>query len=187
MKKEYKAVDPKPGSHKIDLEGEKFGMLTVLNYVELDKYKNKVWLCKCECGNTCKATTTYLKRGKTTSCGCGLNRKGENSYNYSGYKNITGTKWNSIVNNAKVRDIFFNITKRDVWEQFIKQDKKCFLTNLSISFKEGTASIDRIDNEKGYYASNIVIVHKDINLMRNKFSIEYFKQMCRLIILNNKN
>lgn len=184
--KQYTVSNPKPGSHKINLIGEKFGMLTVLNYVGLNKHKNKIWLCLCECGSTCKAITTYLNNGKTTSCGCGKNRKGENSYNYTGYKDITGTKWNSIINNAKSRNLNFNITKKEVWNKLIEQNNKCYLTNLPISFKTGTASVDRVDNSLGYEKCNFVLTHKDVNLMRNKFDLSYFKYICNLII-KNKN
>lgn len=48
-----------------DLTGQKFGRLTVIEYVGKSK-----WLCKCECGNTCKVVGADLKRGNTKSCGC---------------------------------------------------------------------------------------------------------------------
>lgn len=185
MRKLFKVENSEAGSHKIDLCNQVFGYLTVIELSGLDKYKNKLWLCKCKCGNTCEVTTTSLKQGRVTSCKCNQYKKGENVHNYTGYKSISRAKWYSIKSNAEIRNLEFNITKQDVWEIFVKQNFRCALTNLKISFEEKTASIDRIINSIGYTKENIWIVHKDINMMRNKFSIEYFKKMCELVIKNN--
>ena len=48
-----------------------------------------------------------------------------------------------------------------------------------------TASIDRIDSNKGYIEDNVVWVHKDINIMKNKFSKEYFLMLCKKIVENH--
>lgn len=55
---------------KIDITGQKFGRLTVIEDVGRNKRKQVIWLCKCECGNTVKTNCTSLRNGNTTSCGC---------------------------------------------------------------------------------------------------------------------
>ena len=50
---------------KLDLVGEKFNMLTVLEYIG-----KSTWKCKCDCGNIINVTTSHLRSGHTTSCGC---------------------------------------------------------------------------------------------------------------------
>ena len=35
----------------VDLTGQRFGNLTVIERRGSDKYKNALWLCKCDCGN----------------------------------------------------------------------------------------------------------------------------------------
>jgi len=181
----HNVIDPRPGQKNIDLVGEVFGSLTVIEYSHNNKYNNKVWLCVCECGEETTATTTALRRGSKISCGCRQYRKGKNVYNYTGYEDITGTKWNSIRTNAIKRRLEFNIDKEDVWRIFITQDKKCAISGLGISFVNNTASVDRIDNTLGYTKDNIQLVHKNVNLMRNKFSLEYFVQMCKIITEHN--
>lgn len=57
-------------SKLIDLTGEKFGMLSVINRAENDNQGRAKWLCKCECGNNIIVTSTHLKTGHTKSCGC---------------------------------------------------------------------------------------------------------------------
>lgn len=53
-----------------DLSGQKFGRLTVLEPTNERKKSCVVWLCKCECGNICKADTAALTSGQRKSCGC---------------------------------------------------------------------------------------------------------------------
>lgn len=40
--------------------------------------------------------------------------------------------------------------------------------------------------EKGYTEDNVHMIHKDINRMRNKFNLEYFIKICKLIAKNNE-
>ena len=52
-----------------DITGQTFGLLTVEGVTE-DRAKDgsMVWLCRCSCGKTVYASTTYLKKGLTTGC-----------------------------------------------------------------------------------------------------------------------
>ena len=52
------------------LEGKRFGKLTVLKRLDKKKHDCYMWLCKCDCGNTCEVRTDALTRGVTKSCGC---------------------------------------------------------------------------------------------------------------------
>ena len=56
----------------IDLTGKRFGLLTVIERVELDEsgYGFGKWKCQCDCGNIKLADGYYLKKGMITSCGC---------------------------------------------------------------------------------------------------------------------
>lgn len=51
-----------------ELIGSVFGKLTVLS--RDGGRKNAYWNCVCSCGNKARTTTTKLKNGHTTSCGC---------------------------------------------------------------------------------------------------------------------
>ena len=57
------------GRKCIDLTGQKFGRLTVIERVE-NKGKRVAWLCQCECGNEKVIVGQSLKSGNTMSCGC---------------------------------------------------------------------------------------------------------------------
>lgn len=62
------------------LIGEVFGKLTVIEQAPSANDRRQ-WRCQCECGNIITASTTALRSGDTTSCGC-LKRKG-NTTNHS--------------------------------------------------------------------------------------------------------
>lgn len=57
----------------IDITGQRFGRLTVIEKIPKDKVKgstNAKWLCRCDCGNTIAVLGTTLRRGESRSCGC---------------------------------------------------------------------------------------------------------------------
>ena len=61
-----------------DLSGQRFGKLTVLKFSHwLDHdngHRDRMWLCKCDCGNECVVNHRYLRFGDTESCGCTKSR-----------------------------------------------------------------------------------------------------------------
>ena len=72
---------------------------------------------------------------------------------------------------------------------FLKQEGKCYYTDYPITLntrnRPKTASIDRIDNNKGYIEGNVVWCRKDINIMKMDKDIEDFYEICRLIAKKN--
>ena len=55
---------------RIDLTGQKFGRLTVLDFYGSDKRRESIWRCQCECGNITNVLSSNLRKGYTKSCGC---------------------------------------------------------------------------------------------------------------------
>lgn len=58
----------------IDLTGQQFGHLTVLEQVADNVLPSglheKMWRCRCDCGRETVARGSFLRTGHTTSCGC---------------------------------------------------------------------------------------------------------------------
>lgn len=54
----------------IDLVDQKFDDLTVKEAAGKDEKNNRLWLCKCTCGNTILATSYALRSGRKKNCGC---------------------------------------------------------------------------------------------------------------------
>lgn len=74
--------------HAINLEGQRFGGLTVLEPVPERGTDGSVrWLCRCDCGKECDVLAASLRSGKRTSCGCD-SKKGKHRV-----KNVTGQKF----------------------------------------------------------------------------------------------
>lgn len=54
-----------------DLTGHPpFGRLTVVRYAGKNQQRYALWLCQCECGNSCTIRSSSLINGSTQSCGC---------------------------------------------------------------------------------------------------------------------
>lgn len=56
-------------SKRIDLTGQRFGMLVVLSRAKSTN-NGTMWLCKCDCGVIKTIRTNNLRMGTTKSCGC---------------------------------------------------------------------------------------------------------------------
>ena len=124
---------------------------------------------------------------------------------HRGCGDLSKTFYSQIKRNAKKRNIYWSddLTIEYLWDLYLKQDKKCALTGLEISLRKDqhtpinnaksnidyttfTASLDRIDSYKGYEIGNVQWVHRNINIMKNSFSQNYFIQMCNLVSKNNQ-
>lgn len=75
----------------IDLVGQRFGRLTVIERAE-NNNGTAQWLCKCDCGNTKIVRGTYLRNGNTRSCGC-LQQENRQK---SRLKDLTGQKFGKL-------------------------------------------------------------------------------------------
>lgn len=180
-----------------DLKGKTFGKLTVLYRTKYRRASGKfryLAVCKCECGKEIRTDVGSLKAGRTKSCGCDKSRyqkiTGDKSVCFTGYREIRGKTWSSFKERSNRRGHNFSLPIEHAWDLFEKQGQKCALTGLPISFgkwnEETTASLDRIDNSRGYEKDNVQWVHKDVNIMRNVYSIEYFKEICALVVKQSK-
>lgn len=178
----------------VDLKGKQFGKLIAIDY-KGDKTPSgeRLWLCKCECGNTKLVQRKHLQAGFTKSCGCVAHPKNKNHKGWKGYEDIPKDFYSTVKRGAESRNIEFNITIEDLWELFIKQQGKCALSGLEIKFSKvrkdslgKTISLDRVDSSKGYTKDNIQFVHKHINIMKNNFDQDYFISLCNNIVNHNK-
>lgn len=54
---------------KVDLAGQRFGKLTVLQPAD-NVDGRTAWLCRCDCGNEVIKKTVHLRSGHVITCGC---------------------------------------------------------------------------------------------------------------------
>ena len=53
-----------------DIIGKKYNKLIVIKELGKDKFGNKLWVCKCDCGNLTNVSTHNLLNNNIKSCGC---------------------------------------------------------------------------------------------------------------------
>jgi hypothetical protein len=181
--------------------GVRFGMLLVIEEVKIDKSSRKRYICLCECGNTHEALSSHLRAGRITHCGC-EKYKGEKHTQWGGVGEISGNFWyNHIIRSAngskngnrerKSKELTIDIEY--AWNLFLKQNRKCALSGIELNFpkvhkdKNYNASLDRINSNIGYVEGNVQWVHKDVNMMKNKYDQNYFIEICKLITKHNEN
>jgi len=141
--------------------GSKYGMLTIVELAGKSKDRQKVYLCKCDCGKKIKAISGNLKKGNTKSCGCIRKEKTSVRMSKLNFKHgETNTKlwktWKGIV--ERTTSVKSSHYKRyggagigiyndwKIYENFAKY----------IGQPPSQAhSIDRINNLKGYEPGNI--------------------------------
>lgn len=168
--------------------GTRFNSLTV---IEGDRYRiqctHHMIHVQCDCGNTNYVDRYNLEGNKVSHC-----KQCTSALNKKNHKEISGSYFCSIRNGAKSRQLAFEITIEDCWDQFQKQLGECNLSGLELILDPNwgskissdfiqTASLDRIDSAKGYFKDNIQWIHKDINRMKLDFDEQYFIKLCRSI------
>lgn len=145
-----------------DLKGKRFGRLVVKSF---DGIKNGAyyWICKCDCGNEKSICSCHFKYGKTNSCGC-YNK--ELISKRTTKHHLTNTRlfkiWRGMIDRCyyKTHKYYKNYGGRgiDICKEW-KDDFKSFYdwaikNGYNENAKRGKCTIDRIDNNKGYFPEN---------------------------------
>lgn len=136
-----------------DLTGQRFGRLVVLSYDHDDRYYNTYWRCLCDCGNEVIVRLNHLTSGITNSCGC---YKREISTTHGMTNSSLYNRWCKMrdrCNNPNIKE-YENYGARgifvcDEWNSF-ENFRDWALDNGY----EDSLTIDRINNDDGYYPEN---------------------------------
>ncbi len=174
-----------------NLAGMRFGKLMAIRRVP-NQYKchslpkGKVtWLCHCDCGNDAMLSGQDMQRLKVISCGCMQHLRGIANPRFLGRGELSGATWCQIKAAADKRKLIFNVSIDEAWALFLGQGRKCALSDLALDFgsddRRRTASLDRIDSDKGYTVDNVQWVHKDINMAKQSKSDEEFIHLCKAV------
>lgn len=142
-----------------DLTGQKFGRLTVIKYMGVNKWKGSLWLCRCECGNEIIATCSNLtKKNHTTSCGC---YKRDKCTEIKTIHNQSHTRlykiWVGIITRCENKNANSYYLYGAKGIQICEEWRKDFETFYNWSMANGyndTLTIDRIDYSGNYEPSN---------------------------------
>lgn len=142
----------------IDLTGRRFGRLVVLKRGNNDSSGGPAWVCICDCGNTKVVSGSELRRGRTQSCGClqkGIVTK--NNFRHGEAREHLYTIWQAIkqriyTKNSKHYKNYGGrgLTICEEWDKNYLAFKKWAIES---GYSDGL-TIDRIDNNIGYYPEN---------------------------------
>lgn len=176
---------------KIDgVINKKYGRLLVVGY-SYKKNNRHYFKCLCDCGNRADILWNSLLKGQERCKKC---YKGNEHHAWKGYGEISSTIFKRIERDAGLKKIEFNLTIEYLWELFLIQNRKCSLTGVILHFPstdkqlhKGTASLDKINPQKGYIQGNVQWVHKSINHIKSDIPNEYFILICNLVSKNNQS
>lgn len=159
---------------RMDLTGQTFTKWTVLRETE-KRNKKRMWLCRCECGNTVVVCQANLKSGKSTQC---LNcRPGQGMTTHGlAKKHPLYTTWVNMrarCNNSRSNDYKYyggrGITVCERWNDFT-----LFVEDMYSTYQKGL-TLDRKENNGNYEPSNCRWISrlKQSNNTRLTLKIEY--------------
>ena len=81
----------------IDMTGQRFGKLIVLERANNDKHGKAQWWCQCDCGSPKKIINgTALRQGLVVSCGCKRQQEMK-KYNESNVIDETGNRYGKLI------------------------------------------------------------------------------------------
>ena len=176
-----------------------------------------MWLCKCLLCNSNINVYSNSLRHKTRACyNCAIKIENSSiervnalkkAGSISGIKkrkgtnNISATFWCRIKRNSirKAKNLDFNITIEYIQDLLEKQNFTCAISGVPIILERdntfylkgrrdlNTASLDRIDSNKGYIIGNVQWTHKLVNIMKFDLDEKEFKYWCKIISEYNKN
>lgn len=134
----------------------KYNMLTVENEdIGFNKFNQKLWLCRCDCGIPTLALASNVKKERTKSCGCLAHSGGSRlTHGHRAARSRAYASWSNIKsrcdnpNTHQYADYGGRgITYDPRWARF-----ENFLADMGEPPEDLT--IDRIDNAKGYSKEN---------------------------------
>lgn len=146
-----------------DINGQRFGRLTVIKREGSNKHHAALWRCVCDCGNETVIEGFRIRNGYTRSCGC-LHRDyvSENLTTHGKKHHRLWKIWTSMryrCNTPTSPDYADyggrGITVCNEWQHDFQAFYDWAMANgYDENAPKGQCTIDRIDNDKGYSPEN---------------------------------
>jgi len=150
---------------------DRFGRLTVLRYVGLSRFRNRLWECRCICGKLTTVVGSHLASGNTVSCGC-LSREANTTHGMSRNGTPEYRIWTCMIARCSNREGkgHHNYGGRGikVCERWLKFEN--FYKDMGPR-PSPKHSIDRVNNDGDYEPSNCrwaTKIEQDTNRRTNR-------------------
>lgn len=177
-----------------------------LEIIGIEKRKRWYYKCLCKCKEIIYIRIDKIHKEKPVSncikCSNSSELKTKSKSKYDSYKIVSGCFIASLIDgtrNRHGRKIYFNITAKDIYDQFEKQQGLCAKTGVRLTFpqkadecgyKKGKvdpkinyASVDRISSKIGYIKTNIRIIEMSFNRFINNYENEEFNKKVKAAYL----
>jgi hypothetical protein len=136
----------------VDITGQRFGRWVAVEWTgRSTRRRQRLWLCRCDCGNTGEITAVSLRNGDPQSCGCSRIHGLREHPLYRTWHNMKQRCGNPN------RPIYPNYGGRGitVCERWTGPDGfPNFLADMGEKPGWATGGIDRIDNDGNYEPGN---------------------------------
>ena len=192
---------------KYDLIGKRFGRLVVITRAE--NYRSPSgdtaphWNCICDCGNKTSVASRNLVHKRTQSCGCyklEINTKHGKAHDKEYMREIKRAYRSTIDGHCKkimcrIREKTKNtdLTFKYLAELWNNQKGFCAITGKPMDLIKGNGrkpnspSVDRIDNDRGYFKDNVRWVCWHVNTMKGIFTDDVLDEWCVAVVQGLRN
>ena len=166
---------------KFDLSEKVFGRLKAICFFGIDKYRNSVYTCLCNCGKKVEVRGASLKNGLTKSCGCLKNELATiRLVNATKKHGMTDSRiyrcWQSMIRRCTNKNVcnFKNYGGRGIKVCEEWRNSTSFITWALANGYQDHLTIDRINNDGNYEPSNCrwATMKEQLNNRRSNVKLE---------------
>ena len=146
-----------------DLTGHRFGKLTAIEYIGNNHHRKAMWICQCDCGRRTVVAGHKLTSGQTRSCGC-LHYETARAIHtthgkrYTRLYHLWGNMKQRCCNPSDRRYSQYGGRGITVCDEWLHDFQAFYDWAMASGYDEnaafGQCTLDRIDNDKGYYPDN---------------------------------
>lgn len=167
--------------------GEKYGRLTVEEYLYTDDHPRRYFRCRCECGGEAVTHTNSLRTGNTRSCGC-LGKEVQAAKRVPGNHSEVTAIILGYVRHAKRRGHKWELSRDDVVALISSNCHYCGSPPANVKVHKNTirpliySGIDRVDNASGYTPCNVVSCCRVCNRAKETLTVSEFAEWAKRLV-----